>query len=415
MVAARSWRGVHSVTAELPTVMKILVANLGSTSFKYSLYDMDGERLMARGRVERIGEASSPCQITIGDFKKEEDVSAPDHGVAVRECLRQLTDPETGCLKDASEIAGIGFKAVFAKGYTGVQPVTDDLLAAMEEFNAVLPAHNPPYVRAMRMLRKALPEIPLVAAFETGFHENIPNRNRYYGVPYEWAEQYGVRRYGFHGASHRYIATRCREIFGSDKRIVSCHLGGSSSICAIADGMSRASSMGGSPQTGLMNNNRCGDFDPFWCNYLTKKLNVSLDELLDTLAKKSGLLGASGVGGDVRDIAAARDAGSERAKLALEVLVGDIRRYLGASLVELGGADVIVFTGGIGEFRTDVREAAVEGLEELGIVLDKDVNAKTLGVETKISAPNSRVEIWVIPTNEEIIVGRQTKALLESR
>jgi len=393
--------------------VKILVANLGSTSFKYSLLDMDDEKLLARGRVERIGEDSSPCQITIGEFKKEENVSAPNHGVAVRECLRQLTDPETGCLKSADEIAGIGFKAVFAKGYTGVQLVTDDVISAMEEFNAVLPAHNPPYVRAMRMLKQELPEIPIVAAFETGFHENIPARNRYYGVPYEWAEEYGVRRYGFHGASHRYIATRCRELFGADKRIVSCHLGGSSSICAIADGLSRCSSMGGSPQTGLLNNNRCGDFDPFWCSYLMKKLNVTLDELLQTLATKSGLLGLSGVSGDVRDIAEKRDAGNERARLALEVFVGDVRRYLGASLVELGGADVVSFTGGIGEFRPDVREAVLEGLEELGIVLDKEANAKVLGVEAKISTPESRVSVWVLPTNEEIIVGRQTRELLE--
>jgi len=395
--------------------MKILVANLGSTSFKYSLYDMDDERLLARGRVERIGEESSPCQIMIGDFKKEENVSAPNHGVAVRECLRQLTDPENGCIKSADEIVGIGFKAVFANGYTGVQPVTDDLLAAMEEFNAVLPAHNPPYVRAMRMLKQELPEIPLVAAFETGFHQNIPDRNRYYGVPYEWVEKFGVRRYGFHGASHRYIATRCREIFGEDKRIVSCHLGGSSSICAIANGLSRESSMGGSPQTGLMNNNRCGDFDPFWCSYLMKKLNVSLDELLKILATKSGLLGLSGVSGDVRDLDVEARNGNERAKLALEVLVGDVRRYVGASLVELGGADVISFAGGIGEFRSDVRAAALEGLEELGIVLDKDANEKAIGVEARISAPESRVQIWVLPTNEEIIVGRQTKELLEKQ
>ncbi|MBQ4204515.1 MAG: acetate/propionate family kinase, partial [Thermoguttaceae bacterium] len=273
----------------------------------------------------------------------------------------------------------------------------------------------PPYVRAMRMLKQELPEIPLVAAFETGFHQNIPDRNRYYGVPFEWAEQYGVRRYGFHGASHRYIATRCREIFGEDKRIVSCHLGGSSSVCAIADGMSRCSSMGGSPQTGLMNNNRCGDFDPFWCSYLMKKLNVSLDELLQTLATKSGLLGVSGVSGDVRDIAEKRDAGDDRCRLALEVLVGDVRRYIGASLVELGGADVISFAGGIGEYRYDVREAALNGLEELGIVLDKEANRKALGVEAEISAPTSRIKVYVLPTNEEIIVGRQTKALLESK
>ncbi|MDO5309787.1 MAG: acetate/propionate family kinase [Planctomycetia bacterium] len=395
--------------------MKILVANLGSTSFKYSLYDMETETLMARGRVERIGEKSSPCQITINDVKKEENVVAPNHGVAVRECLRQLTDPTDGVLKSASEIAGVGFKAVFGNKYTGAQFVTEDLLCAMEEFNAAFPAHNPPYVRAMRMMLKELPEIPLVAAFETGFHQNIPDRNRYYGVPYEWAQQYGVRRYGFHGASHRYIATRCREIFGEDKRIISCHLGGSSSICAIADGMSRMSSMGGSPQTGLLNNNRCGDFDPYWCAYLMQKLNVTLDELLVLLANKSGLLGVSGISGDVRDIAEARDAGNERAKLALEVFNGDIRRYLGASLVELGGADVISFTGGIGEYRWDVREKALAGLEELGIILDPVVNKQVLSVEAKISAPESRVQVWVIPTNEEIIVGRQTKELLQTR
>ena len=210
--------------------MKILVANLGSTSFKYSLFDMADESLLARGKVERIGEPESPCTVTIDGKTVRVTREIPNHAVAVRQCLAQLTDPQSGCLKSADEVAGIGFKAVMADGITGVQWVTKELLDAMEELNNVMPAHNPPYVRAMRLLNEQLPDIPLVAAFETGFHQTIPDHNRYYGVPYEWAQNYSVKRFGFHGASHRYIATRSREIFGKDLRIISCHLGGSSSV-----------------------------------------------------------------------------------------------------------------------------------------------------------------------------------------
>ena len=207
--------------------MKILVANLGSTSFKYSLYDMETETRLARGKVQRIGDAESPCEVTIGGKTATVTVPVPDHAVAVRQCLAQLTDPESGCLKSADEVAGIGFKAVMANNITGVQWVTKELLDAMEELNQVMPAHNPPYVRAMRLLNEQFPDIPLVAAFETGFHQTIPEHNRYYGVPYEWSQKYSVKRFGFHGASHRYIATRSREIFGKDLRIKfqSFHIG----------------------------------------------------------------------------------------------------------------------------------------------------------------------------------------------
>jgi acetate kinase len=391
--------------------MKILVANLGSTSFKYRLLDMAGERQLARGGIDRIGSPESRCTVEIGDHRQEKKLCVPDHAEAVRQCLAQLTDPQTGCLKEASDVAAIGFKAVHGGYMSGVQRVTPKLLAAMEEMSEVAPAHNPPYITAMRLLSEKLPEIPLVAAFETGFHQTIPDRNRYYAIPYEWATDALVRRYGFHGASHRYIATRAAELLGAGKRIISCHLGGSSSICAIRDGRSMMSSMGFSPQSGILQNNRVGDLDPYALPVLMKHTGKSLGEILNVLESQSGLAGLSGVGGDMRDLSAAADSGNARAKLALDVFMGDVRRYLGACLVELGGADAIVFTGGIGENQASFREATCAGLEELGIALDPTANNAAHG-EAKINAANSRVQIWVIPTNEELIVARQTAQLL---
>ncbi len=389
--------------------MKVLIANLGSTSFKYSLFDMNDESVLARGRVERIGESLSPCQIEIGGVKRTLDAEVPDHAVAVRRCLTQLTDPETGCLKSETEVSAIGFKAVHAVGFSGVQRVDGKLLAAMEELNDLMPAHNPPYVKAMRILNERLPEMPLIAAFETGFHQTIPARNRYYGVPSEWAEKYSALRFGFHGASHRYIAERSAELLKrNDLKVVSCHLGGSSSLCAINAGKSVAASMGASAQTGLFHNNRVGDFDPFLLPLLMKGLGLSLEETLKTLATKCGMLGLSGVSGDLRDVAEAATTGNKSALLALEVLIGDIRKYLGAYLVELGGADLIVFTGGIGEFQATIRERVCADLENLGIKLDWLKNAEVHGSETAIHAPDSRTQIWVIPTNEELVVARQT-------
>lgn len=393
--------------------MKVLVANLGSTSFKYRLFDMTDEQQIARGGIERIGEATSPCFVEIGGERREETAPVPDHAEAVRRCLAQLTDPENGCMKSADEVSAIGFKAVHGGSVSGVQRVTPELLDAMEEMSGVAPAHNPPYINAMRLLNEQLPEIPLVAAFETGFHQTIPARNRYYAIPYEWATEGLVQRWGFHGASHRYIAVRAGELLGrNDLRVISCHLGGSSSLSAIRNGESVGNSLGMSPQTGLPHNNRVGDFDPFALPVIMKRTGKSLEEVLDDLACRSGLLGLSGAGGDVRDIADAAEQGNERAQLALEVFAGAVRQYLGAYLVELGGADVIVFTGGIGENRDDVRARVCQDLEELGIVLDSQKNEVTRS-EGAIHADSSRTQIWVIPTNEELIVARQAKQLLE--
>ena len=393
--------------------MKVLVANLGSTSFKYRLFDMDGERQIARGGIERIGSPESRCFVEIGSAREEKTLQVPDHAEAVRQCLAQLTDPESGCLKSTSEVSAIGFKAVHGGAKSGVRRVTSELLDSMEEMNQVAPAHNPPYINAMRLLKEKLPDIPLVAAFETDFHQTIPDRNRYYAVPYHWADEFHVQRWGFHGASHRYIATRTAELLGRDDlKIISCHLGGSSSVSAIRAGKSVANSFGMSAQSGLPHNNRVGDFDPFALPVIMKRTGKSLDEILDILAFQSGLAGLSGTSGDARDVSQAAEKGNARAQLALDVFATSVRHYLGAYLIELGGADAIVFTGGIGENRVAFRAEVCRDLETFGIVLDHEAN-QTVEGETRISADQSRTQIWVVPTNEELIVARQAKQLLE--
>src|SRR5262245_26202484 len=357
--------------------MKILVANLGSTSFKYRLFDMAGERVLARGGVERIGSGQARCFVEAGGAREEAAVAARDHADAVRLCLQQLADPKRACLKDPSELAAIGFKAVHAQGISGVQRVDERVLAAMEAYNDVAPAHNPPYVTAMRLLARELPQIPLVAAFETGFHETIAPAERLYAVPLEWVG-YGIQRWGFHGASHRYIAGRTATLLGNpDAKIISCHLGGSSSLCAIEGGTSRANSLGMSPQTGLPHNNRVGDFDVFALPTLMRATGKTLEQLLDDLANRSGLLGLSGYN-DLRDIEEDAHRGSPVSQQAIDVFVASVRHYLGAYLLLLNGADAIVFTGGIGENSSRIREAVCANLDWFGILLDglKNDNAK---------------------------------------
>lgn len=392
-------------------IMKILVANLGSTSFKYRLFDMTDERQLARGGIERIGAPESRCVVEIGSQRQELTAAVPDHAVAVRKCLEQLTHPDAGCLQQASEVAAIGFKAVHGGRLSGVQRVTPEVLSAMAEMNQVAPAHNPPYIRAMQLLAEKLPEIPLVAAFETGFHATVADRLRYYAAPYEWAEQFHIQRWGFHGASHRYIAHRVADLLGEDLRVISCHLGGSNSLCAIRGRQSVQTSMGMSPQSGLPHNNRVGDFDPFALPLILQATGQTLDQVLDDLAERSGLLGLSGLSGDVRDLEEAAAQGHRRARLALDVFAAEIRRYLGGLLVELGGLDVLVFTGGIGENSRQVRAAVCANLAGLGIELEPQANEAARG-EAKISTAASHTQIWILPTNEELIVARQTKELL---
>jgi len=394
--------------------MKILVANLGSTSFKYRLFDMDSERQLARGGVERIGAPLSRCSVEIGSYRGELELQVPHHGVAVRACIDQLTDREHGCIQSASDISAIGFKAVHGGRLQGVFRIDANVLAAMEEVNSVAPAHNPPYLAAMRQLAATVPDIPLVAAFETDFHRTIPAARQHYALPKAWADALPIRKWGFHGASHRYIATRSAELLGrSDARVVSLHLGGSSSLCAIAAGRSVATTMGMSPQTGLPQNNRVGDLDPFCLPMIMEHTGLSLADVLRKLSTEAGLLGLSGgVSGDIRDLETAADQGNGDARLALDVYVAEIRRQLGGMLVALGGADAIVFTGGIGENGQRIRSAVCSGLAELGIDLDEARNATARG-EVRLESAQSRAQIWIIPTNEELIVARQTLGIVK--
>ncbi len=392
--------------------MKILVANLGSTSFKYRLFDLTTERQLARGGIDRIGGPESRCTVEIGSFKDEVTAHVPDHAVAVKFCLEQLTAPETGCLKDASELDGIGFKAVMAGALSGVRHVDDALLAGLERYAAIAPAHNPPYAKAMRQLQAAFPNLPQVAALETAFHETAPPELRAYAVPHEWQTQYGIQRWGFHGASHRFISQRIAELKGrSDLKVISCHLGGSNSLCAIRNGKSQGNTLGMSPQTGLPHNNRVGDFDPFALPVLIQETGKTLPEILDILANKSGLLGLSGLSGDVRDLEQAAANGHEKAELALKVFTQSIRQYIGAYLTVLNGADAIVFTGGIGENSSRIRKDVCSQMDFAGIEIDLAINEK-LRTEGKFSTPTSKIELWVIPTNEELVVARQTAELL---
>ncbi len=370
--------------------MLVLVANLGSTSFKFKLLDMEHDaEVVARGAYERIGQEGS---------------AYASHADVIDVILKELPSPP-----DA-----IGFKAVHGGPISGAVRVTADVLATMELFADVAPAHNPPYIAAMKAFAKRLPKTPQVAAFETAFHQTIPLARQVYGIPYEWTESYGIRRYGFHGASHRFISIRAAELLGREKsrRLISCHLGGSSSLCAIENGKSVATSMGMTPQTGLPQNNRVGDFDIFALPRLFKH-GLAIEDILRQLGKNGGLLGISGVSNDMRDIEKAANGGSARAKLAIDALAESVRHYVGAYLVALGGCDALVFTGGIGENAVALRQAICRNLEWAGIVLDEQKN-QARGREMEISAVESRATVWTIPTDEEWVVADQTVGVLSA-
>jgi len=368
--------------------MLVLVANLGSTSFKFKLLDMEQNGTeIARGGYERIGQAGAPYA---------------NHGEVIDVILKELKHKP-----DA-----IGFKAVHGGPISGAVRVNDDVIATMQQFADIAPAHNPPYIAAMKAFAQKMPGVPQVAAFETAFHQTIPMSRQTYAIPHEWTEELGIRRYGFHGASHRFIATRMNELNPDAKRIISCHLGGSSSICAIENGKSVATSMGLTPQTGLPQNNRVGDFDTFALMRLLKH-GLTVDDVLKKLGKEGGLLGISGVSNDMRDIEKAAAEGNARAKLAIDAFAESVKHYIGAYLAVLGGCDALVFTAGIGENGVELREAVCRNLGFAGIVLDLAKN-KVRGKETKISAVESNADIWILPTNEELIVARQTQSVLEA-
>jgi acetate kinase len=369
--------------------MKILVANIGSTSFKYRLFDMTSGTALAEGRTERIGRG--------GD--------CPDYATAIERCLAAIVG-DGKPLASASDLAAVGFKAVLAKNLSGAQRVTDAVLEAMEAWSFLAPAHNPPYIEAMRAFRSVAPGVSLVALFETAFFDRVPEVATTYALPHGWKEDHFVRRYGFHGASHRFASERALALCPQKGlRHVSCHLGGSSSLAAIRDGVAIDMSFGMSPQSGLPQNNRAGDVDAFAVLHMMKTLGLGVDEMARVLASRSGLAGLSDTSGEVPDLEKAAEAGDTKARLALDVYVRAVRHYIGAFLLELGGLDVLTFSGGIGERGGRIRGAICEGLDAFGIRLDPG-QGQASATEARISAPGGAVAVYVIPANEEWIVAR---------
>ncbi|MDA8379044.1 MAG: acetate/propionate family kinase [Planctomycetia bacterium] len=391
--------------------MIVLVANLGSTSFKYKLFDMAAnERVLAEGAADRIGLSESDWTFTpSGKPKRSGREALPDHGAAIELHLRELV--RAGVIAKMEDVHAIGFKAVHG-GPLEVVRVDDQVLEIMQQFADVAPAHNPPYIAAMRAFARRLPDIPQVAAFETAFHQTIPLHRQAYAIPYEWTEKLEIRRYGFHGASHRYIATRVAELNPAAHKIISVHLGGSSSINATLNGKSVANSFGMTAQSGLPQASRCGDFDTFALLKLLQS-GIKLEDIWKKLGKEGGLLGVSGVSSDCRDIEQAAAQGNKRAQLALSILVESARQYIGAYLAVLNGADVIAFTGGIGQNAVNIRQWIISDMQYAGIILDTEKNRQAHG-ECRIDGPGGRVQIWVLPTNEELIVARQTVRALET-
>ena len=386
--------------------MKVLVSNLGSTSFKYKVFAMPEEQVLAKGGMDRIGGEGSVHKYQIGEGEeKEEEVALPDHASAIDEALARLV--EGGVLASVEELEAVGFKTVHARSISGVVELDDDVVGRMEDFYPLAPAHNPAYVAAIKQFERVAPGARRVGCFETAFHGTMPHRRKFYAVPYEWYEKYGVQRYGFHGASHRYAAEKVAELEGrADLKHVNMHLGGSSSLCGVKAGVSQGASHGLSPQGGLPQNNRIGDLDPYALDLVMRNEGRSFAEVLEQCGNEGGLLGISGYN-DVREIQQGAERGDERCQLAIEVLATSARDWLGAFVVEMGGLDAISFTGGIGEYSVVVRAEILRELEFLGVEVDAAKNEAVQG-EGSLHAASSRVHIYVLRTDEELVVARQT-------
>ena len=395
--------------------MKVLVCNAGSTSLKFKLFNMPAEEVLAEGKVERVGTDTAIFHFSKPDGFRifQENLSIPTYTEGIQLFLDRILDKENGVLGNLSELARVGFKTVLSRDHYGIHELTPEVLQGMEDYMVVAPAHNKPYLEAIRQFQKLTPDAMLVGAFETAFHQTIPQERRIYGIPWEWYETYGIQRLGYHGASHSYVAETLTDLYGSTGKAISCHLGGSGSLCAIDDGKSVDTSFGISLQVGVIQSNRCGDIDPFIVPFLQKE-GLSLDEVLDGLTKRGGLLGISGVSNDRRDVQEAADAGNDRAKLAIDVFCNGIVRHIGAYYAELGGLDHLVFTGGIGEHGTRIRESVCHQLAHMGILLDDKKNQNCTGANTVISRDDSPVTIHVIPANEELGVARKTYAYLRT-
>lgn len=398
--------------------MKILVLNCGSSSIKYKLYNMDDESVLAQGGVERIGIDNAFIQVKLPDGSKKKIMrDLPTHKEGVQLVFECLTDPEIGAIKHLDEIDAVGHRIVqggdiFNKSCI----VTPEVEKGIESLIDLAPVHNKGHLAGIRAVDHLLPTTPQVTVFDNAFHSTMPDYAYLYAVPYEIYTKYHVRRYGFHGTSHRYVSHRVAELEGKDikdLKIITCHIGNGASVAAIKDGKVVDTSMGLTPLAGLMMGSRSGDIDPSAVTYIMEKLHMEPQEMAEYLNKKSGVLGISGVSSDMRDVEKAASEGNKMAKLALTMYNYRIKKYIGSYAAVLNGVDVIVFTAGVGENQASMREGATEGLDYLGVKIDKELNNTVHGTETKISAPDSKVDVWVVPTDEEIVIARDTMELVK--
>ena len=397
--------------------MKILVINCGSSSAKFQLFDIDTGDVLAKGNAERIG---IDGKLTYKPAGKDEFVSTepmPDHKVAVRMILDALVDPEHGVISDVSEIAAVGHRVLHGgKYYSESVIVNDDVKRVIRECFPLGPLHNPANLIGIEACEDVLPEgTPQVAVFDTAFHQTMPPKAYTYALPYELSEKYDIRRYGFHGTSHRYVSRRAAEFLGMDYnniRIITCHLGNGSSFAAVKDGKCQDTSMGLTPLAGICMGTRTGDIDPAIVPFLMKNERYTADEMDNLLNKQSGVQGVSGVSSDFRDLEKAANEGNERARLALDMFAYQGKKIIGSYAAAMGGVDVIVFTAGIGENTDHMRKAMCEGLEFMGVEFDDSVNAGLRGKEAIISKPSSKVTVCVIPTNEELAIAQETERLV---
>lgn len=394
--------------------MKILVVNCGSSSLKFQLINSETEEVSASGLCERIGLDGSVTYKANGE-KYEEEIDLPDHGVAIKKVLDLLLDTKIGVLKSLEEINAVGHRLVHGgEKFSSSVVITEEVIKEIESCNDLAPLHNPANILGVRACQKVMPGVPNVAVFDTAFHQTMPKKAYLYGLPKEYYEKYGVRRYGFHGTSHSFVSNRLAELAGLDKensKMIICHIGSGASISAVKNGKSIDTSMGMTPLEGLVMGTRSGDMDPAIIEYICDKENISVSEMLNVLNKESGALGLSGISNDYRDLVEAMNNGDENAKNALEVVVYRIVKYIGAYFVALGGVDAIALTAGAGENNLEMREMILNSLGALGVVANPEANT-VRGKEILLTKPESKVPVWVVPTNEELAIARETAKLV---
>lgn len=399
--------------------MKVLVINCGSSSLKYQLIDSQSEEVLAKGLCERIGiEGSSVTHQKADSGKKTEEVAMKDHTDAVKVVIEKLTDAEDGVIASLKEIDAVGHRIVHGgEHFKGSVVIDEDVMKAIEECNDLAPLHNPANLIGIRSCQSVMPGVPMVAVFDTAFHQTMPGKAYLYGLPYEYYEKYKIRRYGFHGTSHDFVSKRAAEILGKDRselKIIVCHLGNGASVSAVKNGESVDTSMGLTPLEGLMMGTRSGDLDPAIIGFIAEKENKTAAEVIDICNKKSGVLGLSGISSDFRDLVGAAAEGNSHAQTTLEAYAYRVGKYIGAYAAAMNGVDVIVFTAGIGENNAQVRALVSQYTGFLGCSIDLEKNAEAVGVEKVISTPDSKVTAMVIPTDEELAIARETVRLVNA-